>query len=366
MMRTSALPVAALLLLSGQLAAQSNSRGETPRDSITRALRVLGDELGITALPAADSFKLGDQTIAAGTIEQRPVGVYGGDLTVRGTLGQSAVVVNGDLIVEDGGHIDGDAIAVRGRVVQAGGSISGSSIGLAGDLRLPGSTLPARSGVALMKYELGIALTTLVIVIALGIGVLMFAGGHLVGTAETLASYPIRSFFAGLFSQLALFPALALLIIALVLTVIGILLIPFAVVAFVLASLGLGALGLLASAHVIGTGLGGTKARELPERRRNLRALLLGILVVGSVWSLGAIVTTVPIVGGALRGFAVVMTWVAVTAGFGAVVISRAGLRRKEREVVADEEPDISWQTPTPVSGVAAARRPVTQPGVTK
>ena len=65
------------------------------------------------------------------------------------------------------------------------------------------------------------------------------------------------------------------------------------------------------------------------------------------------------LIGGALSGALAAGPRVAVTAGFGAVLISRAGTRR----TVPPQAPvapldDMSWQTPTPVSGVAAARRP--------
>ena len=68
-----------------------------------------------------------------------------------------------------------------------------------------------------------------------------------------------------------------------------------------------------------------------------------------------------------LRGLAVAITWVAATVGLGAAVISRGGTRRQA--VAAPELAavnDMPWQTPTPVTGVVAARRPTPSSTATK
>jgi hypothetical protein len=363
MRQLRAIPLAALILLAGQLAAQSVSRIETPGDSIARALKVLQDELGLAALPAQQSFHIGMLSIPSGSVVDTAVGVYAGTLTISGRVRRSVVVVHGDLVLAPGGVIEGDAAAVRGRILMEGGQVTGSSFTLGGDLSEAGLVAPARTAVQETWHDAGIALATLAIVIALGIGVLMFAGSHLTGTADALAAQPGRSFLFGVLAQLAMMPALVLLLVALALTILGLLLIPFAAVAFLLAVLGVGALGFLASAQVAGTALSGKSLRNLPERRARLRSLLLGILAMGTVWVVAALATAIPIAGALLRAFAAMMTWVAVTAGFGAAVISRAGRRQRATVAAAEPEPDLSWQTPTPVTGVAAARRPVSDVG---
>jgi len=58
------------------------------------------------------------------------------------------------------------------------------------------------------------------------------------------------------------------------------------------------------------------------------------------------------------------VSWVAVTVGLGAALLSRAGTRHLAgRAGVGTTRPapdDLAWQTPTPVTGVTAARRPPT------
>jgi len=59
---------------------------------------------------------------------------------------------------------------------------------------------------------------------------------------------------------------------------------------------------------------------------------------------------------------ALAVSWVAVTLGLGATLLSRAGTKRLDaRQRAGARRPapeDLAWQTPTPVTGVAAARRP--------
>jgi hypothetical protein len=281
------------------------------------------------------------------------VAVYG-ELAVKGRVRGSVVVVNGNLVVSDGGSVDGDAIVVRGSIVAPDGAIRGSSIALAGDMRMAGEALPRRSGFEQVKYELGVSLSVMAIMLGLGIGVLLLSGPHLTGTAEALLNNPGKSFFVGILGQIAVLPVMVLMIVALVLTLIGILLVPFAIVAYMLAVLGVSALGLLASAFVVGTAIGGN-AIDRSARGKSLRAITLGTFVLGAVWLASAIFTTTPAVGSALRGFAMVMTWVAVTSGVGAALLSRFG--RRHRQAEQEEEAEV-WQTPTPVTGVAAAPRP--------
>jgi hypothetical protein len=60
-----------------------------------------------------------------------------------------------------------------------------------------------------------------------------------------------------------------------------------------------------------------------------------------------------------IRAAAVAASWAAVTLGLGAAILSRAGTHRR---LASGSRPVelAAWQTPTPVTGVVAARRPVT------
>ena len=68
----------------------------------------------------------------------------------------------------------------------------------------------------------------------IGIGVLLFAEQNLDGVVAALQQQFARSFWTGILAQLAAIPALLLMVLGLVISLIGILLIPFAVVAYVI------------------------------------------------------------------------------------------------------------------------------------
>ena len=150
-------------------------------------------------------------------------------------------------------------------------------------------------------------------------------------------------------------------IVALAITIIGIVLIPFAIVGFFLALAGALALGFITISYVVGdaamrwrgAAVGGGRAQLLQFLLMGLSIYLVLWVVAGAVGGFGA-------VGGLMRFVVAVLTWVALTAGFGATLASRGGTRSSAPPALETLEPadELSWQTPTPVSGVAAARRP--------
>jgi hypothetical protein len=75
---------------------------------------------------------------------------------------------------------------------------------------------------------------------------------------------------------------------------------------------------------------------------------------------LAASFTWSPVFGAILRAVAIAITWVAATVGLGATIISRAGTQRAGAIGSRTSTDELAWQTPTPVTGVAASsRRPV-------
>jgi hypothetical protein len=76
------------------------------------------------------------------------------------------------------------------------------------------------------------------------------------------------------------------------------------------------------------------------------------------VWVLAAAFQWSPAISGILRLVALAVTWVAATAGFGAAILSRGGTHRDAAKKTPVDE-SAAWQTPTPITGVAAARKPV-------
>jgi signal transduction histidine kinase len=196
---------------------------------------------------------------------------------------------------------------------------------------------------------------------------------YLDGVSEALEGSPARALAVGLAGQVLLLPALITVSVLLAVTLVGVLAIPLAVVAFVLAAAGLVTLGFLAAAFVTGRSLGGMRGpwRATAERAGAVRALVLGLSALLALWLAAALLTTLPSAALVVRAVALAVTWVAGTAGFGAALLSRAGTRGLRptpaaRAAVGTMPVDRGgvpvWQTPTPLTGIVAARRPTPVP----
>lgn len=360
-MRLRATVAAALALLwCAAPAARAQAPGSAPRPADTTSLDEIRRDLPQVSLPAASEVTAGPRTIPAGTVVAGAVAVRGGDLEVLGTIEGDAVAIDGDVIVRAGGRVAGDVLAVHGQA-RVEGSVTGAILRLEGNLAPAAvASAPASPAAAGPWRTIGITLGTLGILLMLGLGVLVFSSSALDSVIEVTQGQLSRSFLIGLAGELALLPVLLLLCVALALTILGILLIPFAIVVYALAVAGAMTLGFLAVAVVIGGAIARRRgSRPLTARATSLRALMLGVFALFLLWVVAAAVAWSPLASAIVRLVALGVTWVAVTTGFGAVILSRVGSRRAAVRAASPLPLDeISWQTPTPVSGVAAARRP--------
>ncbi len=213
--------------------------------------------------------------------------------------------------------------------------------------------------------------------LVIGLVVLMMAEETLMVVAKTAARDIAGSFWAGLLWQLLAVPLLAALVIAFAITIIGILALPVVVLAWALAYCGAFTLGVLAVALVVGRALAG-RGSSGTERAVALRSLTVGLVALSTAWFAAALIGGIPVAGALARLVAVAITWAVATVGLGAVVKSRVGMstfsvrlgarfagtrrggtRRGGSAASATAEAAVpSWQTPTPVQGVVAARRP--------
>jgi hypothetical protein len=348
------------LLLALAPAATVSAQATAPAPSPERAqvLAEIRRDLPQIDLPVLDSIREGGFSIARGTRHPGAVAAWGGDIEVLGIVDGDVVAIDGSVIVGDSGRVNGDVLSVRGQT-RIAGVVTGAVMRLEGNLA-PAVAAPVAARVGSTWRPLGVTLGTLGILLVLGIGVLIFAGTTLDSVVEVLERRLSRSFLAGVVAELALLPALLLLCVALAVTVLGILLIPFAIVAYALAAAGTLTLGFLAVAVVVGGAIARRRgSRALSARATSLRALMIGVFTLLLLWIVAGALAWSPLAAAILRLVAAAVTWVAVTAGFGAVILSRVDARKAdvspEPEVVLDQ---LSWQTPTPVSGVAAARRP--------
>ncbi len=172
-------------------------------------------------------------------------------------------------------------------------------------------------------------LAAFVAMCSLGFGLVFFASRQLEVVADTVRHAFWRSFLVGLLAQPLVIPVFALLMLGLAITVIGLLIVPFAALAFAAAAL-LGVLGgYLAVARSIG---------EAYLRRRmslghpvggwlSYRYLVYGLVALSTIWLPPVFLGWAPVAGEIFTMSAVLLSWIIATAGFGATILSRAGIR---------------------------------------
>lgn len=335
------------LVVASPVAAQV-SAGGTPPDSVSGVLRALDLVEGDISLNGR--FVRGDHIVEANDTVRGPLVVINGDADVRGVVLGNVTALFGDVSVHDGADVRGSATAWRGRVIVDGGRVRGS-IGARPIAAARQVAPPLTTGQAL-KLSAGWTAVLLII----GLVALVMAGANLDATARVLSLDFSRAFFVGVAGQLCFLPLLLLVVVALAVTLLGILLIPFALAAAPVAFAGLITLGWLSMALVIGRAV--MKSRGGEERAAMIRALIPGVLLLMAPWIIAAAVQGVGNTAVILRAVAIGITWVAATVGLGAAILSRAGTASVQRKQAA-AAPVAGWQTPTPVAGIAAARRPV-------
>ena len=214
----------------------------------------------------------------------------------------------------------------------------------------PGGAVPAApSAVQVLFTDVKNVVAMFVALAMIGFGTVFFARRYLEVVADTASQSFGRSLVVGLLGQLLLLPTLAMLIVGLVFTIVGILLLPFAVIAFVIAACVAALGGYLAVAHAIGENF----TRRRMARGAFVRApnaygyLFTGLVGLLGLWAAAALFGWAGPVVYMFRAIAFVVTWLAATVGFGAVLLSRAGLRDAfTGRHVGDQSGEYLWTTP--------------------
>jgi hypothetical protein len=291
--------------------------------------------------------------------------VVDGNADVYGTLRGNLVTVKGDVVVHPGGVVTGDILTLGGEVRDRGGEIGGEVRTLRSAILSPPRTqseplTPIQSMLHRLAGVLGVFLTLSV----LGFGLVMFGRQNLEVVSDTVSHSFGRAFVTGLLGQILLLPTFGMLVVGLILSVAGILLLPFAIAVFAMLVVVGVVGGYLAVAHAMG---------ETYTRRRmalgviigspnSYRYLLVGLVALASLWAAWALFGWVPVAGSIVWGAAFFISWLLGTAGFGAALLSRAGIKENfsgrlfPPEALTDE---YLWATPQ--FGVPVGRRPGTR-----
>ena len=350
---------------SGTVDLRDLSKPADMESRLREALRPEEGRLHVTV--PGGTARLGDFSIGSNESFAGPLLVVQGTADVYGKLLGNLVTVDGDVVLHPGGVVSGDILTFGGDVRDEGGEIGGEvrTLRAASILTAPLVTAPPPPSAIETVFRrasgvVGVFLT----LSALGFGLVMFGRPNLEVVSDTVSHSFGRAFVTGLLGQILLLPTFGMLVVGLVLSVAGILLLPFAVVVYVLLVV-VGAVGgYLAVAHAMG---------ETYTRRRlalgamigspnSYRYLLVGLGALAALWLAWAVFGWVPVAGNLIRGAAVIVTWLLATAGFGAALLSRAGIRENfAGRLIPPEAMTDEYLWATPQFGVPAARRPGTR-----
>jgi hypothetical protein len=279
-------------------------------------------------------------------------------------LDGNLVAVDGDIILHPGALISGSVLAYNGQVHDLGGEVTG-------EIRTMGSLAPPLDFaapevkqltpvVATLQKAAGLAGVFLSLSL-LGFGLVLFARVNLEVVSDTISHSFGRSFVVGLIGQVLMLPTFGMIVVGLILSVAGILLLPFAVIVYGLLVVLAVAGGILAVAHAMGETYTRRRmaAGELVGSPNSYRYLLLGLLGMFALWVGWVIFGWVPVAGDIIRGIALLVTWLLGTAGFGAALLSRGGMREGfSGRILPPEAMTDEYLWATPQFGVPAAKRP--------
>jgi hypothetical protein len=315
-------------------------------------------------------------------IDGQPAGRYdvGGplDRAWRSLLGDATALETRALLVAarawDAPGLAGDELAAKGRILAALTDLASaapaapqaaaaaparrSAAGLEAPAPPDAEAPPAPSGLQILFRDVRNIVAFFVALAMIGFGTVFFARRYVEVVADTASNAFGRSLVVGLLGQLLLLPTLAMLIVGLIFTIVGILLLPFAVVAYVvvacIAVLG----GYLAVAHAVGE----TVTRRRMANGAFVRSpnaygyLFTGLVGLLGLWAAAALFGWAGPVVLIFRVAAFIVTWLAATVGFGAVLLSRAGLREAfAGRHAGDQTDEYLWATPP---ATPAAPRP--------
>jgi hypothetical protein len=307
---------------------------------------------------------LGGHTVAADESVDGSVVVFKGNAEIHGRVAGSVVALYGDVSYHRGAVIEGNAVSVGGNVHDLGGTVRGdiktvseAELELADfEVRVDDDAPAARFVLDRLFRDVQNVIAVFIALAMIGFGSVFFGRRHLEVVADTASHSFGRSLVVGLLGQLLLLPTLAMLVVGLVFTIVGILVLPFAVAAYVLGAILAVIVGYLAVAHAVGERF----ARRRMAHGAFVRApnaygyLFTGLVGLLGLWAASALFGWAGPVVILLRVAAVIVTWMAGTVGFGAVLLSRGGLREtfagRHQGEMSDE---YLWATP-PATPTAA------------
>ena len=320
-----------------------------------------------------------DVVISEGSVFEGTLVVIEGSLRIEGRIDGDVIVVGGSLDLRDDGVISGEARVADTRVVRNSGRIEGGLVDLLeeerdfetevrdrlrdeirdeirNDLRneLRNVTRIDDSFSLMTPFRpvirgVGGVMEKLILVFVLGLvgaGFLAFAGENMETIAETARQAPGRAAMVGFAGTFLLIPVWILGTVALAVSIIGI---PVAIAwlpLFPLAAATAAVLGYVAVASNTGAWLAdsGFPWTGWIRKSNPVFTLFGGLLGLTMAFMVGHVVSIAPFLGvfsTLLFVVGMIVTFVAMQIGFGAVLLTRAGRRR---EYCRGYDPDAAWE----------------------
>lgn len=327
-----------------------------PLDELRGALERLRSSLervgrGVGAVGESSLVVHDDYEIEEGRTVDGDVALLSGELTVAGAVAGDVLVLDGNLVLESTASVEGDVLQVGGSVTSRGGSIGGDLVSVGGDRAITRDVeesfgeppTPPETDHRVERYgpdrgigwtiwdnlrdafsKLSLTISFFIVLAILGAIPLYFAREEFEITAATVRHSFVRSFLLGLAGQVLFLPALVVLAVG----ILTVPLIPVFMLAVALAFAG----GYVAVGYAVG-GLIGERGydwlRELAAGP--YRTLLVGLAALQVLYVVISFLDVFGGIAGPLYGMtwvgATIVTWIAFTAGFGAVALSYAGTR---------------------------------------
>jgi hypothetical protein len=305
------------------------------------------------ALVVHDSYVIPAEHVVPGNLA-----LLDGELSLAGTVAGDVLVADGTLILEPPARIEGNVVQIGGELIDSGGHVDGELLSLlAGDLgqmipedvgRAVAGDLEAESRIRVrptvhvrgpgffgrIGHNIGHAVGGVAGVLvwlfglgALGVVVVYFFRRRLEVVADTARLNLGRCVGVGLAGQLLFVPILLVLAVGIVTWLV----IPFYLLAVAIAL----PAGYLAVAHAAGEAISlqryGWIERFRFRRDNSYYYVISGLVFLLAPFAIGSALYLLGGVLGFVRGLtffaAGVLTWAALTTGFGAVILTRGGSR---------------------------------------
>ncbi|MBW2277939.1 MAG: polymer-forming cytoskeletal protein [Deltaproteobacteria bacterium] len=302
-----------------------------------------GNDLGNLGIQVENGrVHMGDLTIRRGQVVNGNLAVLSGDVAVHGTVKGNLAALNGDVILHSSARVEGDVVSLNGRVTRAGGYVGGQ-VRSVSSLKVtprraraapPAPPAPTRiqlnqvSGFEAIGQGIATLLGFFVALACIGFGMNFFMPRQLEIVSETVSDSFGKSFMAGLFAQPLLLPLWAMLVVGLAITIVGLPAAVFVALALPLAVVGAAVTGYLAAAKSVGNSY---LTRKMAQGHGVVvtpyRSTIYGLVGLLAIWAPAVALSWIPLIGQLLLTLAFAATWVMATAGVGAAILSRAGLR---------------------------------------